>query len=471
LAPATLILSNDGFDMRPTDMVSLYRGAPQDRPTVRHEFGQYYCSLPDIGLIDRFTGAITPDWLHAKNKWVSANGLDDLYPTYLRNSQRLQQLGRKYQIERVRADNRVSGYHYWLIVDYPGGTGEGDSWEEGWFDYFWKPKGVTPAEGRELNSDVLLMIDANVDNRTLWVGEPKRIGVRVSNYGPAAIRDGRRSWVLSDGPTRIAGGELTGIDADLGAVAEIGQINLNVNELQSARKLQLVLTLETPFGRRQNRWDFWAYPRLPVVKPVLPVVSTVRLAALRRAYPAIGNDVSTLTPESLLITDALDARALAHLRSGGRVWLMLRQTPQTRGISFFPAAGGAFGTLMRDHAALEGVPHQGFCDLQFYSLLEGAYPLPIDNWPAEVQPIIGGIRTTSEFLSKTKNLSRVAYAVEGKVGAGKLLITTLRLREHFDDEYPEAITLVDAFLKYAAGARFDPQITVPRAALERLMVE
>ena len=70
--------------------------------------------------------------------------LRSTYPTFLRNSQRLQQIGRKFQIERVRRSPEVTGYEYWLITDYPGGTGEGDSWEEGWFDYFWQPKGIEP---------------------------------------------------------------------------------------------------------------------------------------------------------------------------------------------------------------------------------------------------------------------------------------------------------------------------------------
>ena len=66
LAPSTLIMSNDGFDLRPTDMVSLSGTPPPDRPTVRHEFGAYYCSLPNPGLIDQFTGVMIPEWLERK---------------------------------------------------------------------------------------------------------------------------------------------------------------------------------------------------------------------------------------------------------------------------------------------------------------------------------------------------------------------------------------------------------------------
>ncbi|MGJ5816103.1 glycoside hydrolase family 2 protein [Paludibaculum fermentans] len=472
LAPATLILSNDGFDMRPTDMVSLYRGAPADRPTVRHEFGQYYCSLPDISLKEQFTGVLLPTWLDAKSKWVAANHLESIYPAYVRNSQRLQQLGRKYQIEKVRGHAEVSGYHYWLIVDYPGGTGEGDSWEEGWFDYFWRPKGITPEEGRALNTPVLLMLDAGVDNRTLWAGEPRQVGVRVSNYGAEAVHDGRLTWALLDGGKRIAGAVLSGVEAELGKVSTIATIPLDAGAAPVARKLELRLTLDTRHGEYTNAWQFWAYPKpRQTAAAALPVVSNLRLAALSRQYPWLQARSAKLTAGSLLITEDLDAAALAHLHAGGRVWLMLRQTVERRGVEFFPASGGAAGTMILEHPALSGFPHDGLADLQFYNLIDGAFPLPIDNWPAGIQPIVGGIRTTSSFLSKTKNLSRMAYAVEGKVGTGRLLVTTLRLREHFDEAYPEAIALFDSLLRYTTGPEFDPRESIPEPALRRLTVE
>ena len=196
LDPVRLILSNDGYLMRPTDMASLFRDFPEDVPTVRHEFGSYYCSLPDVSLLEKFTGVVIPTWLEAKKQWVETSGLADRYALYLRNSQRLQQLGRKYQIERARLNPDVTGYHYWLIADFPGGTGEGDSWEEGWFDYFWQPKGITPREGQENNSPVLLMINAGVNDRTLWSDASKSIDVLVSNYGGNEIQNGNLRWKL-----------------------------------------------------------------------------------------------------------------------------------------------------------------------------------------------------------------------------------------------------------------------------------
>ena len=122
----------------------------------------------------------------------------------------------------------------------------------------------------------------------------------------------------------------------------------------------------------------------------------------------------------------------------------------------FPASGGAIGTVVRDHPALRGFPHEGFCDLQFYNLIEGAHSFPLDNFPKDLHPIIGAIRTTSSFLSKQKNLSRTGYVFEAKAGKGKLLVTTLRIRENFDEDYPEAMYLFDRLLRYCLSDDFAP---------------
>ncbi|MGH9693740.1 MAG: hypothetical protein ACRD5Z_06345, partial [Bryobacteraceae bacterium] len=104
-------------------------------------------------------------------------------------------------------------------------------------------------------------------------------------------------------------------------------------------------------------------------------------------------------------------------------------------------------------------------------LLQGAHPLPIDGWPASLTPIVGGLRTTSEFLSKAKGLSRVAYAVEANAEGGKLLVTTLRLHENFDEAFPAAMTLFDGFLHYAAGPDFQPSVNLSKDDLRRLVTD
>ena len=471
LAPSTLIMSNDGFDLRPTDMVSLGGTPPPDRPTVRHEFGGYYCSLPNPGLIDQFTGVMVPKWLERKKQWISANHLDDIYPKYLQNSTRLQQLGRKFQIENVRADRSVTGYDSWLLVDYPGGTGEGDSWEEGWFDYLWHPK-VSADQGRELNSAVLTIISAGVDQHTLWAGGSKHISLRISNYGEDAIENGSVSWALTSEGARLDGGEIRGVQVPLGDVTDIGQIILHPPETDHPRKLELVATVIAGPNRYSNRWDFWAFPRknLLAASPV-PIDLQADWSELRHVYPWLRATSDKMTPKSLLITESLSEEAISHLHEGGRVLLIMKQQPSEHGIPFFPASGGAMGTLIPDSGALGDFPNQGFADLQFYNLLNGASPISLDAWPAELKPIVGAIRTTSEFLSQQKGLSRVGYVFEARVGGGELLVTSPGLWNHYDDLHPEAIYLFDRLLRYASSDSFAPGVEISNALLQSLQAK
>ncbi|MCC7342066.1 MAG: hypothetical protein IT170_13370 [Bryobacterales bacterium] len=469
--PTRVILSNDGYVMRPTDMVSVFRNPPGDVPAVRHEFGNYYCSLPDISLTEKFTGLMNPAWLTEKKAWVEKNHLMGEYPTLVHNSQLLQQVGRKFQIERARRMPEFTGYHYWLIVDYPGGTGEGDSWEEGWFDYFWQPKSVSPEAGRELNSGVLLMIEPGIDDRTMWSDTPKRIQVSISNYGGEDITGGQARWTLSAEGRALSSGVLTGVDAPVGSVKRIGGIVLEPLQLDRARKLELVLETTVGKARFTNRWNLWAFPRGNRAEPAEgAVVSDVRWAGIQRLYPTIQPAGERVEASSLLITSKLDAKALQQLEAGGRVWLMAGREQFEAGgdATFLPPSGGAQGTLLRNHPALEGFPHDGYCDLQFFNLLEGAWNLPLDRWPQSIVPIAGGIRTTASFLAKQKPLSKTGYVVELKVGKGRLLITTLRLRDHLDEAYPEALYLFDRLLRYATGPEFNPEAEITGDALRRL---
>jgi hypothetical protein len=274
-----------------------------------------------------------------------------------------------------------------------------------------------------------------------------------------------------DNGTRVSGGQRPEIDVPLGTVSPIGEITVDASTVSTAKKLDLVVSLRDREQQYTNRWSFWVYPRTLAGAAERPVVSRIRWENLRQKYPWMLTNASTITPEALLISEELDSRAVTHLRAGGRVWLMLPQTPERRGTPFFPAAGGAFGTVIPAHAATRRFPNEGFCDLQFYNLLNGAFPLPVDQWPVSPEAIIGGIRTMSEFLSKTKNLSRVAYAVEGNALGGKLLITTLRLREHLDDGYPEALAFFDSILRYASGSAFSPRASVPEQVVQRLTSE
>lgn len=475
LDPTRPILSNDGRRMEPTDMLSLPDGHADGVPTLRHEFGEYYCSLPDPALIPQFTGVVAPTWLEAKRAWVQQQGLAADYPTYVRHSQRLQQLGRTFQIERARLDPRVTGYHYWLIVDFPGGTGEGDSWEEGWFDYFWQPKGVTPEEGRRINSAVLPLIDAGVDQRTFWSDAGRRVQVTVSNYGDAPLADAVADWRWVSGTDVLASGTAR-VSVAQGEVRPVFTATLPNGPADRAAAVDLEVTIAAARGPVVNRWRFWSIP------------ASGRTGIASAAGLAAAGDVRVdgrAASDGLMIASRLDADVRAALEAGRTVLLLAAPDAPAKGggagasadaapkrprpLTFFPGAGAALGTIVRPHPALEGFPHEGFADLQFYNLVQGAGALTLDAAPRGQAPIIDAVRTAAGWLSKEKALTHSAFLVEAQVGRGRLLATTLNVRAQLDDAHPEVVWLFERLVRYARSGQFAPRETLTWAQLEAMV--
>jgi len=320
----------------------------------------------------------------------------------------------------------------------------------------------------------LLMIDPGVNNRTMWSDERKPFQVHISNYGAQDITDGMVTWKLLDGDRQVGGGALQGVQVPLGSVLRVGEIVVSASGIDKAAKLQLVLELKSGAESYSNRWNQWAFPRIASPsRPGIKVLSNIRSAELNRLYPFIQPWNGVPDASALLITSTFDTQARQQLAAGGRVWLMAgrEQFERNGDASFMPASGGAQATFLRDHPTLSGFPHDGYCDLQFYNLLEGAWHFPLDRLPASFEPIAGSVRTTSSFLSKHKALARTAFLFELKSGKGRLLVTTLRLREHIDDAYPEAVSLFDRLLRHAAGPAFEPGTEATDEFLRRLLIQ
>ena len=358
----------------------------------------------------------------------------------------------------MRRNPGLSGYEYWLITDFPGGAGEGDSWEEGWFDYFWQPKRVTPEQGRRLNSPVLLLLEPGVTAATLWNDAPKEFKVWVSNYGSEEIRDGFLRWKLKSGSRTLAQSQCGSINLGLGKVAQVTGLQIPAGGGTTAQKLELSVELEAGEARYLNNWNFWSFPRpsgndLPKKR----MVADFTADWLSRFYP---NIQQCENQGDLLLTHRLTSSVMQVLQDGGSVFLLAatNNTDRKANAQFFPASGGAQGTFIPRHPALRDFPHDGFCDLQFYHLITGSFFYTLDGAPRDLVPLVGGLRTAASWLSKKKDLSRFGYVFEVRVGRGKLLVCSLRLGEGITEGRPEASFLFDKLLRYAAGEDFNPRI-------------
>jgi hypothetical protein len=77
-------------------------------------------------------------------------------------------------------------------------------------------------------------------------------------------------------------------------------------------------------------------------------------------------------------------------------------------------SSGNLATIIYDHPLMRSFPHDGYCDWQFYSLLERGSAVNFNGLNVPFDPII-------EIVSSFKSIVKQASLFEWRVGEGKLL--------------------------------------------------
>ena len=492
LAGDILVMSNCGYVLYPADLASSYAGFVTDRPTVKHESGNYRHSLPDVDLVERFTGVLLPDKLRRKRDWLRDMKLIDRYPDLRRNSERLQHAARKQHFQFVRQIPDVCGYQYWQMADNPADPFM-DSMDDGILNCFWEPtKAVTEEEIREINGPIALLLTSDVNDRTFWVHRGKSLSVMVSHYGREDLRNARLTWSLRHERTPLAEKVVPVGDVSLGSVRPIADIQIPPLSLVLPAHLELRLRLDDDSGQTSAAsWSLWAFTDDLLTQTPARVVSRLR-GCLAPRYPFVEEVTRVPADVDLLVTSALDPAAFYFLRSGGTVlWLAQRnQFDHEIHTDFFGPCLTARGTLIEDHPALACFPHDRCCDLQFFNLMEGGFAVSIPDaenlWMMSARPeaygkdtpprprntmtpVIWGLQVAGQWTDLERTLQRLAWLVEARVGPGKLLLCTLNVLQYFDDAHPEAVSFLDSLLRYALSDRFDPAGEIPAEELSGLL--
>lgn len=436
--------------------------AGHDRPYVWHEMG-YYASYPDIDLRAKYTGGAVPFWLDEAARVAEEKGFADMLPTYVRNSVRLQQICLKWSMELARKIPDLAGFEWWTFKD--------NSWPiEGIVDDFTDPKrGVDIEAIRRLNSDTVLLLAQ--EPRTARAGDTLRVNVQVSHFGSHQLKNADLRWELLAGTTAVEQGTVAGLNVDRYGLSDLLSLEVPLPKPTSPGKFVLRLGLSDGVVTAENAWPVWIFPtaeRFPKDAAVYdPHGALAALPFSARRVSSIQGELSA----SVLISTALSDEVITYAEHGGRVLLISRKehtglperscaekspdipyplyfAPTYWGAAYAPG-GGNLGTVVSEHPALGSFPNEGFCDLQFLSLLQGVNRADLDALPVRVNPIVRSI--TDWRLG-----ANAGYVYEVKIGRGGLLVTTLNFEEGLASKRPEAEWLLQELLSYCASDRFHP---------------
>jgi Glycosyl hydrolases family 2, sugar binding domain/Glycosyl hydrolases family 2, TIM barrel domain/Glycosyl hydrolases family 2 len=419
-----------------------------DEPLMVSEFGNW--GLPDLDQLRAHYGG-DPWWFktglqHGSGE-VYPDGVDERYRLYhlarafptLKHltdaSQEMQRVAFKFELEEMRRHASIQGYVITEFTDL--------HWEcNGMLDMARNPK-LMAQTFHEFNADdVILPQPARF---VYWEGETVRIPLSVSHYSQRDLAGARVAWTL-EGAQRT--GELASLNPVPFAVTPAGEIVFRMPTLARNRRLRVTLSLRVG-GEvvARNHVDVYGFMRASG-KPLTR--ASIHAPEHADALRAMGYRVVDKLGDAALavcghFTDALRDYALA----GGRV-LWLAETDDAQQSALYGMGGAhitrragtawsgdwasSFSWLNRD-VLFKDVPTDGLLDFAFADLtpeyvINGIHP---SFYATDVHAglFVGWVHKTAALVAGRR------------VGAGSMMISTFRLREHMTTNPLAALLLRD----------------------------
>lgn len=466
----------------------LTRAINASRPTLAHEIC-HYVALRDLsGLEAKFAryGAEKPWWIDELKKLVAAKGLEADYPLMREASKHFQFISWKLGIEAVRRSALLTGFHFLQLSDT-------DRYENsnGILDCFDDSTGIDEAEFAKFNSSTVLLTD--LPRRTYFEGERVAIPVLLSHYDGVIAGDADFSFRLEEEGVVLRSGAIKGIGLEPKGLRKICQLELLMPETGTPRELKLVCRLDSVDGSFSidNDWNVWVFPDRPAELPAVPCRIALNEVDLSRRYPQL---TAASGNTGLMVAERFSKPVFEHLEGGGDV-LMLYRVPETRSRKraaareeyYFPATWDRFkgviwdrghncGAFVREHPSFAGFPGGRFMDLRFHGIVDDCDKLVLDDFPVPVEPVMQGVdkAVRDRFDVFTYQLSELqpewtmrkfAYAIELKVGAGRLYMTGFNFTG-IDRGCPEACAMFESIWRYVISDDFKPKAEISPSRLE-----
>ena len=434
-------------------------------PRVESKFTTGYAPNQSLAAVKEFVGGpVGLDWSWAENCY-DAGGV-------------IQSIWHKLMIETTRIDPYLDGFSFWLMLDMaPSGPC-------GILDAFWGPKHSTPQIFQQFNAATVVcartvgtqtpeVLGFNPATLIHTAGETLEVDWVVSHFQAKALQDATLTWQLTAGTETLASGQIDHVNVAPGAVPVVGRSRITFPAVPRALKATLSAGLAA--AGSGNSWELWIYPPFHPQ----PAAGTGLAAApgafdlLAARYPGIARLGTPPAASATLVVAAnlLEPGVAEALRQGKSVISLSLPggdtlKPGTRlGVWAPDGVSNQAGTAIADHPAFGDFPHGRYLDQGWFRLIDTAAKLDAGHPFRKVEPLMVGIGRKGAYKYGMSNfpLGFNLYAFQARVGPAKLLATGLNLMS----AYPEAVYLLDQFIRYAQSTDFKPKGSFDLAALRQ----
>ncbi len=328
-------------------------------------------------------------WTQGYEARLSATGITD-------GGKRLAEMGRaqavairKFTIEQTRKHSATGGYVVTGWQDTPITTsGMVDDWGKLKFD---------PHDFAQFNAERVLVLDrerrrqwaqggdrpVQHDPFVVWQGAPFELHISLSN-GSSTVRDAQLTWQLDD-----RAGDVNGVSVGAGGLQELMVLPVVLPVASAIQQHTLTATLRHAEGETQNEWALWGVPKQAI-------------------------DFSR-------VVHALDEIAIERARRGERLLVWLRE-PDERFTQPMPFWREAIHVLP---SQVPGTFNEPNADLRYFGVAtDFAMDLAKLGKVWESQQAYDVRSLWRRFDARA--MTWAEYAIEVKIGAGSLVISTLR---------------------------------------------
>lgn len=414
-------LSYESTDADPAYIDSL-NTVYHDKPLLVHEIC-IHGTYTDLSMKDRYEHSnirFSPMFAtieqHLRDK-----GMLEKAPVFFRNSSEWQRRLRKHCFELTRLCRSCAGYDFLGPIDTHWHT---FGYDVGMMNEFYELKpGETKRNVLMYNSETVLLNNLNTDVN-FTAGQTLSVEILTSHYGSEDLKDASLNLRLTLDGKLICHRRLEIKEVEAGEVSSLCTLETVLPMVDRPAAMTLYATLECGDTYAENEWELYVFPE---------------------AEEVMARKEHLLVAEHMTLEDLEEA-----LRDGKDVLLLgagpFVSQPTSFRISLAGRTSGNLATVISDHPALAGMPHEGFCGWQFRRLMENGNAICFEDASVPFDPII-------EVASSHKYAIRQAAMFEYEALNGRLLVCGF----HFGKTDPAAKWLKHRLMEYAASAAFEPR--------------
>ena len=402
-------------------------------PVISHETGQFQ-TYPDYSEIDKYTGPLVPLNLMEFQRRLNEAGLGDQAKDFHLASGEWAARLYKADIEMCLRTPGLGGFQLLDIQDYPG---QGSAYV-GILDAFMDSKGTVEREDWLGWCDEIVPL-AEFEKYCWSTKETFKAAIKIADFsGGKGISS--VTWSLSLGEDATsASGQLTPPSGE--GLSGLGDIEVDLSGVKRPVEGLLAIKVKSGDGKEHvNSWPVWVYP-----------------------------DKNSPDNKDILVTRALDKKALQTLEEGGKVLYMPKDTAGTVGGLFQtdywnyqmfkricenngkPVSPGTLGILTDpEHPLFKEFPTARHTDWQWFPVIKASRPVILDSFP-DLKPIV-------QVIDNVERNHKLGLVFEATVGKGKLLVCASDLDSVM--EYPEGRAFRSALMDYMLSQDFAPKTLI-----------